>query len=256
MDCVWVGIDCGGYMRYVFGPRFHSFLGLGRATLKLSVATLRCLYTLPRLSIVFQSHTMTTYLNWRFTCHRNFHARTVKVDKWEARIYKTQSMMEDGVVLVPIVFEVASVYPVGLCECGKCGAYWIANFVDKMYWDTTNQRILCEDCKGNSLPMMTVYTTNTPKLRTDPDIVISYEDVINEAAGYALAQRLAVTRGLHYFDGKTVEDLYKDMLAKRAIRRWRRTMKRNLFQRTLWVLKTHLDLDISTCAGIARIAVQ
>lgn len=197
----------------------------------------------------------TSDISWKFACHSILHGRTVRVGEWDAKIYKTPSIIDDGVIVIPITFEVASVCPVGLCECGACGAFWIANHNDKMYWNDAHQWIVCGDCRGEDLPFMMVTTLQTHVLRTDPIVGISYEEEIDEQKGHVVAKESAVRRNLHYFEGKSAMDLYHDLLAKRVARRWRRAVKTKLFVRTAWVLYSSLGFDRMTCAGLARRAI-
>ncbi len=192
---------------------------------------------------------------WHFACHSDVNGYTLRVNEWDARLYKTSFIMMDGVIAVPTVFEVASICPMGLCECGKCGAFWIATHIDMMYWDNNLQFIVCDDCSEGAIPIMMVTTRHISTLRSDPTVHISFEDVIDETEGHTAARQFASVHNLHYFEGKTAMDIYHETLAKRVARRWRRAVRWSIFKHTAWVMNSCLALDSNTCGGLARRAI-
>lgn len=197
------------------------------------------------------------HMAWQFMIHKLFHRRMVRVTEWYAKFYISSYLAEDGVILIPSVYEFASMFPIGLCECGACGAFWLPDQHDRMYWDNDELMIVCRDCNqtrnGQTVMMM---CTDTSMIRGDPTVQISFEEHIDTLAAletaHSFAERFAIDLKMHYFGGKDTRQLYQDFLAKRVVRRWRNMMNRRLRQRLAWVLEEKLSLGRATCTQLAQ----
>lgn len=193
------------------------------------------------------------FMAWQFLTHQIIHSRTIKVSEWSAQIYVISYIQEDGVIVVPRAYEFVAVYPNGLCECGACGAFWISNIDDPMYWDFMSLKIVCQDCIfGRHVQPMNMVHIHTSIVRQDPSVHILYEEPYDVRAAHEQAMDAAESFGLHYFLGKDAADLYHDMLGKRVIRRWRRMIRTNLVNRCMFVFSKKLGIDDDTCYELAR----
>jgi len=198
------------------------------------------------------------YMMWQLLSHREIHGRTVQVTEWDAHIYRVPQLMEDGVILVPTVFEYGSAFPVGICECGRCGAFWIPNHQEGMYWDYPQQMIVCEDCLQPDMPIEPIYmvSIHVPITHDSPKVHIQFTQIVDESLENAIAEHLAIVRGLHFFEGRTAADLFTQVLAKRVVRRWRALMQRKLILNMTFVFITRLGMNTLTCIGLARRGVR
>lgn len=182
--------------------------------------------------------------------HKQLNGRHVQISEWEARIHKYFHYIQDGVIYVPAIFEYAFIYPIGVCECGRCEALWLPDPDQAMLWEYSSQMIICQDCICDDVyaePIIHI-TFATAPLRDDPTVRVTFEDVVQ---AYAPPQVL----GMHYFDGKSAADLYQEMLARRVARRWRAMARRKFLRRITWVMKEKLQLDECSCTAFAEIAV-
>jgi hypothetical protein len=194
------------------------------------------------------------YMLWQFLSHRDIHGRIAQFIEWDAHIYRVPHIMEDGVILVPSIFEYGSAFPVGLCECGNCGAFWITNHIDRMYWDYQNQMIICEDCLQEDVDIepIAMVSIHVPVLQNDSSIHIRFTQIVDETLEHALAEGIAIQRGMHFFNGDTALDLFHLVLAKRTVRRWKAVVQRKLIRNLSLVFLTRLGIDPLTCIALAK----
>lgn len=197
-----------------------------------------------------------THMSWQFTVHKLFQRRMVRVTEWHAKMYVSSYLAQDGVILVPSVYEFASLFPVGLCECGACGALWLPDQNDRMYWDHEELMIICGECKtGRDVQTVMMISMTTSDIRGDPSVHINFEEHVDTLSALASAHRFAANcaddLGMYYFNGKNSSDLYHDMLAKRVVGRWRKMMDRKLRERLTWVFQEKLNMSHDTCKTLA-----
>lgn len=200
-------------------------------------------------------------MSWQFMVHKIYQRRMVRVTEWYAKVYISSYLAEDGVILVPSVYEFASLYPIGLCECGACGVLWLPDQVDRMYWDDENLMIVCRDCIQNrNVQTVMLVSTDTSQIRGDPTVHINVEEHIDTLSalefGHTFATTFAHDLGMHYFNGKDTRQLYHDILAKRVARRWRMMIHRRRTMQLTHVFECKLGLGRDTCLDLAQKAMN
>jgi hypothetical protein len=201
------------------------------------------------------------HMSWQFLVHQLFQRRMVRVTEWYAKVYVSSYLVEDGVILVPSVYEFASLYPIGLCECAACSALWLPDQNDRMYWDEEQLMIVCENCNQNRNNTHTVMMVcmDTALIRGDPTVHIHMEEHVDTIsalnAGHTFARTFANELGMHYFGGKDTIQLYHDMLGRRTVRRWRRMIGKRIERRLTCVFENKLGLGYETCQALAKTAL-
>ncbi len=201
--------------------------------------------------------TSNAHMSWQMNVHRVLQRRMVRITEWYAKLYISSYLAEDGVILVPSVYEFASLYPMGLCECGQCGSLWLSDQHDRMYWDMDRLMIVCHDCRhGRNIQTVMMMCMDTSQIRNDASVHINFEEYVDTLSAletaHSFAKQFADDLGMHYFGGKDTTQLYHDMLSKRVLRRWRNMMQKNLQKRVTWVLEKKLNIGRSTCEFLAK----
>lgn len=185
-----------------------------------------------------------------------------QMDCWKATLHKDVAFQLEGVLISTIVYDSVVLYPAGVFTCSCCGQSRQIDHQSHCFI-SHDSGIVCIHCKGdlslrplNSvLEFVTVKDLNNAEyiqfvdMRKDMQSIEAKEKELKE---HMEAMNKRTDLEFVYVDNKKTVDLYHDMLAKRAVLRWKAFVQKKREWKMFRVLYNVVGMDLNAAFVLAR----
>jgi hypothetical protein len=202
----------------------------------------------------------------RITTHHYRHDLTVIMKGWDCvRKPRYEVHVEDGVLIHVPLINMMDFYPSGYFECGSCHNLAPLSHEQHAYFNYNREHMICPACNDKikhsmvpAYPRMCARVFGEPEL--DDSEHIRFITVTRPVKRAEIQRQIAVKRAeriaaanptLHYAGGKSTQELYEDVLARRVLCRFRRFMTVRLRAKVAEVIAAVTGINPETAHGIA-----
>lgn len=205
---------------------------------------------------------------------------TIKVDKWQVVQQNCIEVRKEGVLLSTKEADYTYVYPKGVYKCNCCDKDVNMDHQNPCYYSSSSYSIICPACKEAEAVHPKEVRAGIEKM--DVDDIFSYlfprprvleyaktdkhhyEVIDMRLTAEELQSKREETRSelqirssdmntkYIYVDDKTIEDIYQERLARRAVNRWRRYMEKQRRLNLMMVLYHCAGLGMNASLMLAR----
>jgi uncharacterized protein CbrC (UPF0167 family) len=147
-------------------------------------------------------------------------------------------------------------YPVGKYQCGCCKDMYKFDHEYHAFFDYNNNYIVCPRCDGaapNQFPLMFCRIDGRLELESSDHVVVIKATVDTDKKHEVMKNAQNIAQGLnkHWFNGKCTTDVWRETLARRVIRSFRKHRVNSLRRKVVFVLHGCTYLNLSASKQIA-----
>lgn len=186
------------------------------------------------------------------------------MNKWQITTQNGVALYSQGVLLSTLEYDFMDIYPEGEYQCSMCGNHRSMDHQTHCFYSNDTAAVICPHCVNEAVHAQPV------KARVEG---ISYQYVMPSENVEFIDMRMSPAdlesqRKIHrehlkslntnmdspymFYNDKTLELLYKEHLAKRVVRRWRKYMERHRRSHVMKVLYHCVGMDMNASIMIAR----
>lgn len=190
---------------------------------------------------------------------------SVMMTRWRIMRRREIGLHLDGNLLSVQTQDVRDIYPMGQFQCGNCNKMTPMNEDKVAYFHKPTKKLCCTMCAITESfiqmrPLTYRDTENGPELHMDGyiEIIDDLDNISDEDRAHTMevGRKCAEVNNYIFLDGKGIEDIRRDILAKRVLHAFDKNLYNKRLQSLYNILYSHVGIGHHAAIDIAERLVK